>query len=181
MKKCLTLFLAFMITLMATMPISQKSEAAVGLIIRSRTTAVVGGLGAAGGYIFSSIIYHAAVTSGATGLAALQIGISAAVFMSLGLTVGVLGLVVLDDNSVNEFKFLPIDEKLNPAPEVKIFNQEIDQLNAIKETIEAAVDADPKVNTAELWDEYSSLLSPETMSVARAIAQSFMANAQPAN
>jgi hypothetical protein len=178
MKRFVHLFMSFLIVLMATLPFTQKSEAIVGIIIKNRTTRVVGGLGAGGGMLFSTIVYNAAISSGVTGWAALQVGITAAVYVSVGLTVGMLGLVVLDDQTSNEFKFLALDESLNPAWEVKIFNQEIDQLNAIKEMIEAEVDKNPETDTANLWNHYGQLLSPETMMVARTIAQSFLNNAQ---
>jgi hypothetical protein len=178
MKRLLSLVLSFCILYTATLPIAQKSEAVVGLLIRNRTTAVVGGLTAGSGIIFSSIIYGAAVSSGATGLAALQVAIYATIFVSLGWTAAVLGIVVLDDKSVNDFKFLPLDNRDNHDA-INVYNSEIDQLNAIKERIEYEYDQNPKIDTKSLWNEYAQSLSPETFSVAQAIADGFVKQLQP--
>lgn len=178
MKRLLSFVLSFCILYTATLPIAQKSEAVVGLLIRNRTTAVVGGLTAGGGLLFSGIIYTAAVGSGATGFAALQVAIYATIFVSLGWTAAILGIIVLDDKSVNEFRFLPLDNVENHDA-IAIYNSELDQLNAIKERIEFEYDQNPKVDTKALWNEYAQSLSPETFGVAQAIADGFVKQIQP--
>jgi hypothetical protein len=182
MKKLMSFVLSFTILLVATMPVAPKSEAIVGIIIKSRQARVIGGLSAGGGTLFSVIIYNAALASGATGWAALQVGISAAVYVSLGLTVGFLGLVVLDDKTVADFKFLPLEIQTGEHQEaLEIYNSELDQLNAIKERIEADLEANESLDAKTLWDDYGSSLSPETLMVAKAIADGFVKQAQPIN
>ncbi len=181
MRKLLGLILSICLFFTASLPLSSRSEAAVGLIIKSRTTKVVGGLSAGGGAVFSVLIYNAAMASTATGMAAVEVGIAAAVYVSLGLAVGFLGLIVLDDQTVADFKFLPLEQPAEFSQAISVYNSELDQLNAIKERIESEYDKNSEIDTKALWNEYGQSLSPETFAVAQAIADGFMQKLEPQN
>lgn len=97
--------------------------------------------------------------------------------MILGPVVSTIGLIILDDKNVNTIEFKPIDlDSTYSLKEIEIYNSEIDELNAIKSTIEDEISQyewnDHEAN--KLWLDYSEVLSPETVKIAQDKALRFL-------
>ncbi len=164
MKRFFAILLVICLFFVSTTP---RSEAAVGFLIKSRSTRVVGGAISA--------------TSGATiiGAAAFNIifgnSYVAIAFAALGVVGVAVGLVVLDEKNADlKFKSLSIASAqrigINEA-ELEIYNSEVEELNIVKEVIESQVtDNVGQIRVTELWNQYKENLSPETMKVASKIA-----------
>lgn len=150
-----------------TISITQKSEAVVGVLIKSRTTRVVGGVISA--------------TSAATAVGAVAINIifansyTAIAIAAFGVMGLAIGLVVLDEKNADmKFKSLPLGQaqKLGIGEnELAIYNSEIEELNTVKEVIETQVsDNATQEEVTGLWNKYKENLSPVTMNVASKVA-----------
>jgi len=163
MKKFIVLVLAFCILNISYM---NKSEAVVGLLLNSKTTRVAGGIVSVAsiGTAASAGAFHAiyGYTYGAM------------VFATLGFVGAYVGVILLEDNSGN-LNFVPMSshnaEKLQVSQkELDIYNSEVEELNNIKEVIEAQVSNNvTELEVTELWKDYRVNLSPETMQVASKI------------
>lgn len=166
MKKALAIILMISLFMISVTP---KAEAGIGILIKSRSTRVVGGVISA--------------TSGATvvGAAAFNIifgnSYVAIAFAALGVVGVAVGLVVLDEKNA-DLKFKPLSSEAVrrlgiKERELEIYNSEVDELNVIKEVIESQVsDQVGQKQVTELWNQYKDTLSPETMTVASKIALS---------
>ncbi len=152
-----------------TISLTPKSEAGIGILIKSRSTRVVGGVISA--------------TSGATIAGATVFNIIfgnsyvAIAFAALGVVGVAVGLVVLDEKNADlKFKRLSLEavKRLGiKEKELEIYNSEVDELNVIKEVIESQVSDHVGQNeVTNLWNQYKETLSPETMNVASKIALS---------
>jgi hypothetical protein len=158
---------------MATLPYSPKAEAAVGLLLSSRSASVIGGLTAGSGTVVAGVSYGVAATA-----VTIETGIAAVVFFTMGIAAAVIGLVLLDEKEVAQFKFMELNnDEGNHA--IAVYNSEVDLLNAVRERIEIEYDANPKVDTKSLWAEYGQFLSAETMTVAQSLANGFVLKLEP--
>lgn len=133
---------------------TQKSHAVVGLLLGNPIVSAVGGLATLGGY---------AVTTHNSGDIAsnLRHGF-------FGLIVAVVGITLLGETQKAEIEFTAIqDSSKFTAEELAVYNSELEELNAINQTIAAEATAHPKtVDVEALWNEYGAVLSPETLKVA---------------
>lgn len=134
-----------------------KTHAVVGWIVKSPTVKSVGGVVMAGGLAFSVI----------GGRAASDGWVALGNFLG-GLMVAGLGLIILDDQQAAEAQFssLPFNYPKFTADEIKIYNNELEELNAIHQTVTQALEMDPNADTKELWLAYGEVLSPITMKIA---------------
>ncbi len=164
MKKILSLVLIFALI---SLSLPRKADAAVGLIIRSKSTRVVGGTMTLGGVSTTgtSIIINALF-----GNSYLLLGVSV-----LGLMGAAIGLVVLDEQNA-DLKFMPLStqyaEKMGiKISDMDIYNSEIEELNSIKEMIESKVSSNPsEEEVRHHWISYRDYLSPETLKVASQVS-----------
>lgn len=144
-----------------------KSEAAVGLIINSRATRVIGGTISLSGLGISGA---SVVLNGIFGNSYLLLGASV-----IGAAGAIIGLVVLEDKSAElKFKELSLSQArlvgISEA-DLEIYHREIDELNIIKEVIESQTSHDSSEEEVKsLWNQFQSSLSPETMKVASQVA-----------
>jgi hypothetical protein len=160
--KRFTAFLIVLTLLIATIP--QKSEAVVGMIIKSKTTRTVGGVVT----LVSGVMFTLGATTVTT--SATYMMVSGALLV-LGFAGIPIGLVILDEENA-DLKFLELSAEkatllgLN-TEEIEIYNSEVEELNLVKSEIEALVNenvSDEEV--ASMWAEYGKSLSPETLRVA---------------
>ncbi len=169
--KFLTSLVLMLSLLVVSMP--KKSEAAVGLIISSKSTRVVGGVMAVGGV---GAVGTAILSNALLGNSYLMLGVAALGVVGVG-----VGLLVLDEKNA-DLKFTEISTDLASQLEIseremKIYNAQIGDLNFVKVMIESQVTAqvtDQEIKN--LWDEYQVVLSPETMVVASKVAQHLFQN-----
>lgn len=167
--------------------VPQKADAAVGYLFKSKTlksfgaitakrvgkygltTFGIGAVGAiaAGAVHNEGIFYFSAIYGLINGYVAL-------------LGVG-LGLIILDDNTVTGIDFLPIKNGSKIAlkytsEEVETYNSELDELNAIKDTLSEDLFEikDYKDYGSKIWEDYSQVLSPATVKIAEDQAFEFV-------
>lgn len=181
-KKLLSFLLALSIFSVGSLYTYKDSHALVGLLFRSKSLrsfgSITAGVSATTSLVgFASIIPLAATFPGSSApfyaLAAMFYGAYAAVF----------GLVILDDNTVVGLDYLPITEfhpdfKNYTQAEIDIYNSEIDELNAIKNTLDEELkDANNfKELGPRLWQEYSNSLHPTTVKIAQDQAVKLLKN-----
>ena len=165
----LTLALAFIFTI--TMAPVQKAEAAIGAIAGA-TTAVTGG-----GVVAAS----STGVWGGTWLSHNYIIITLAAFILVPLAA--IGLLVLDDETSIVYEQLSDEQAQNLGVSPKqqmIFNAEIDEVNAVREMVEAEV-AQLEKEEANLvpgiWDQYREDISSEYFEVLEAISTQIQENA----
>jgi hypothetical protein len=172
--KLMSLFMAMAITI-TTLTYSSNSHAIVGLIAKSKTVKTIGGIGAAGGAGFFG--YGLLVAKGIVVPAGSALGV-ALVTLSMGIMLGGIGLLVLDEKVAVDFEFTTLDSKSVTGVtdyEIAIFNQELEMLNAVNRTIQAELTEEDGPEMAQaLWEDYKLSLSPETAKVAEAAAAMFM-------
>jgi hypothetical protein len=147
---------------------SPSAEAVVGLIIQHRTTKVVGGIGmAASGVTGAGLIAYANTLEAFAGIGYVILGVG---FWAIG---GV-ALIVLDDNTVADIEFRPVTKKEAGkfGEEARsVYNNELDELNAIRKTIQAEIPENASVKDVnQLWNTYAQSLSPETKAIAEHLA-----------
>lgn len=138
-----------------------KSEAVVGLIIKDKMTKTVGGVVTISGLAGMGVGIIVAQTGSWAGLG----------YLALGMSAGALGLVILDE-SEGTIQFSELSKESGKDlglsnSELTIYNSEVDQLNAIKDTIASQLsDEASSEEVASLWSEYKESVSPETLKVA---------------
>ncbi len=166
-SKLLSLTMAFSIFFMSQLMTSQKSEAAVGLIIKNKTAMTVGGIGVG-------------VNGAAYGLAALgafSFNLGGAILFALSVvTFGAVSLVVLDDKTVADMEFseMKLDNKNFALDEIQMYNAELEELNAIRKTMQEELgEKGTLVEARKLWSEYKEMLHPATSKIAEKIATDF--------
>lgn len=153
-----------------------NAQALVGLSFRKQSLKTVGIIASGGG---SAVFVSSAVAAinAAPYTTSLSIALSGLI---VGPLISTIGLIVLDDNTIQiEFKPISNDSHLYSefhSKQIEIFNNEIDELNAIFNTIQNEIKdiQDYKSLGNVLWNEYSSALSPETINIAQAQAFSFI-------
>ena len=143
-------FLCFTLT-------STRTHAVVGWIVKSSTVKSIGGVVTAGGVGFAFIGSRTA-SDGWVALGNL-LG---------GLMVAGLGLIILDDQQEAEAQFTPLskDYPLFTEDEISTYNNEIDELNAIHQTVTHELELDPKARANDLWTKYGDVLTPSTLKIA---------------
>lgn len=141
---------------LVTALVPKNSHAVVGLLIKSSTTKTVGGVVAVGGL-------GVAVLSGriiAEGWTALGYALS-------GLMLAGIGLLVLDESQSAEVVYRKVQTVHGfSAADIATYNSEIEELNAIHQTVEAQLRADSSLDAVDLWNEYKNQLSPATIKLA---------------
>lgn len=167
-QKALTFILGFAVLAMSNFITTPKAEAAIGLIMKNKTAKTIGGISAGG----SAGVFVAGALLSKAGIVTFNLA-SAILFIYGTMFFGALGLVVLDDNTVADMNFIPIDPaRVDQAKgltleEIQVYNSELEELNAIRKTIQAEMNEESKVSEAtELWNAYKVYLSPETAKVA---------------
>lgn len=159
--------------------VAPKAEAAVGLVIKNKVVKTIGGIaaGSGGGLLAAGVI----ITAGSTtfGWSALGSALLAIALTGGGLIVGGIGLIVLDDKqTVADVEFVKLTKALAPQfsdVDIAIYNSELDDLNAIRKTIQAEIkDAHSVKDANSLWLNYSQYLSAETKAMAEAQAANFI-------
>lgn len=162
MKSLKTLFVVFSLICMTLH--SRPSQAAVGAIAAA-PAAVTAGLyiaGAGGAAFAGGIVLDYSENAGGW----------AAFFVTLfvAIPLGVLGLIVLEDEQALEFATLGAAEaqKLGVTQtELRAFNNEIDQINALAAYVDAEVSKDEKPSkefAAQVWEEVRDEISPDAFS-----------------
>jgi hypothetical protein len=148
---------------------SPKAEAVVGLILKNKTVTIISAI--SGGLSGTGAIIAATASSvtvwpilGALGFAAF----------------GAVGIVLLDEETVADVSFQPINLENEKAyagftvDQVKTYNLEVEELNAIRKSLIAEISEETSVEAAKaLWDEYKTYLSPATIAIAEAKALQF--------
>lgn len=155
----------FAVFLTLSMFTPQRADALVGALVKSPTTKSIGGVMTAGGVGFALI----------GGRMASDGWVALGNFVG-GMMVAGLGLIVLDETQEAEFQFTPIASTVPgfDATEIASYNAEVDELNAIHQTVVSELQRSRKADAKLLWRDYAQTLSPETLRVAASIGQSFM-------
>lgn len=176
-NKLLTLVMAFSIFFMGNLVTAKKAEALVGFAFKSKVIKTIGGIGTGAGVgIFGVGILIAKVGTGVNALG------WALVTLIYGPIIAAIGLVILDDNTVVDLEYQPIDLLDTQAhdnfslDEIQMYNAELEELNAIRKTIQSEVNAEGKdlVEAKTLWEDYSQALHPSTIKVAEKKAADFV-------
>ncbi len=163
-------------SLLASNFIAPKADALIGVIFKNRIVKTIGGIGAIGGGTLG--LYGAGIAYSST--ATLGSAIAGAVFIAYGIVLGGIGVIILDDKvSDIEFKKFDLDRPdlfgNFTLEEIQIYNSEIEQLNAIRQTISAEVSETEDTKDAEdLWNHYAPSLHPTTFEIAKAQAKEFV-------
>lgn len=171
MKKVLASILCGMIL---TLSVPQKSHAIVGLIIKKKTVAAIGGATTGAGVISLGIAKIVATTS-----PGFLVGLGWDV---TGLGLGALGIVVLDDDeAVFDYPVMNLEkaEQLGvTAQEMEVYNRELNKLNRVKEMIEDEMTNDTTIEEARsIWQNAcSGFLSLETCDVKAKVADEIIGN-----
>ena len=137
----------------------------------------IGGLGALGGATFGAVSYAGAIAT--TDLGTM---ITLSLFTAWGITLGGVGIILLDDkNTIADIEFTSLNLD---APETysgfskgeaETYNADLPLLNAIRQTIASEVNNSGNTQDAELlWKEYSSSLHPVTFEIAKSKAKVFV-------
>ncbi len=153
----------------------REAHAIAGIATGLIPVAVVGGVLIAAGA--SLAIGLRVDTSSCSGL---YCGLAEVVIdLLVALPLAIAGLIMLDESGQSRPNFTAINEaealQLRiTAEQAEIFNSEIEELNAARETVEAAVDPqDPRVGETIVkeWKEILKDFAPETAQVLKAIGE----------
>jgi hypothetical protein len=172
--------MAFMI-MFATTFYSPKAEAAIGLIAKHKITKTIGGITAATGGTVALASYVSVATGLIAGWDVLAVVIVG--FIGGGAVAGI-GLIVLDDNTVADVNFAPINKNQFPEltqNQITNYNNDLELLNSIKETVSAELSENATYEeSAALWKSYSYALSEGTLDVAGVVSRKFLKNQKSA-
>lgn len=172
----MSLFFAIFMTSNFTGP---KAHALVGLVAKSQTVKVIGGIGVGSGVVTVGSVFVYAATTTSTSLSS---ALGAVLIAYLGILVGGLGLLILDDNTIADIEFMPVIESKTDEfndYDIAVYNSELEELNAVRKTIQAETSDDATFEDVnKLWVEYRDVLSPETVAIAEAISAEFVNNLQ---
>jgi hypothetical protein len=158
MKSITTCLLALVILFAALQP--RRSEAAVGLALSSTVLTVMGAVVSGGGVVAGVGISRLPGDTTLTALLGLLIG---------GAILG-FGVIVLDGEQVVHYSALTPAEARRlglSASELRQFNRELDQINALAAFVQAELSAtqtDSVDAAAEVWSEVKNELSAEAFS-----------------
>lgn len=165
-NKYVNLFITICIFLSGSLITTQKSNAIVSYYFKKmsiRTIAVIAS--GTGGVTYGTAITISGIYGGPSVIVAGQMFIP----LIIAPIIAGLGLVMLDDQTVNTINFLPItnDQYTQYSPaEIQSYNQELEELNAIKDTIELESRNQDESYIKQLWIEYSKNLSESTLKIA---------------
>lgn len=171
MNKVLMMIMSF--ALLSTAIYTPKSNAAIGLIAKSKVVKTVGGVtSATGGVVGGASLLTVATTSN------LGVAILGAIGVYVGVITAGIGLIILDDKTIAELSFSKVyngEFEGVSSEEVLIYNRELQMLNSIKETIAQELPENTTLEKAgSAWRAYSGMLSPETMKVASKVSKRFL-------
>lgn len=165
-NKFLTGFLSFFLFISVNLTTAPKAEAAIGLIVKNRTAKTVGGIGAAS----SAVVFGGGLLLAEAGVVTFNIA-SAVLFVTGTMFFGALGLITLDGETIADVEFMPIKKTTQSdgltMDEVRMYNSELDELNAIRKSVQTELAEDDSSEDAkELWNAYKGQLHPYTVKVA---------------
>lgn len=175
--KFTTLMMAFAIFFTMNVVTANKAEALVGFAFKSKVIKTLGAVSTGGGVgIFGLGVLIAKVGSGTAALG------WAIITLVYGPIIAAVGLVLLDDNTVVDLEYQPIDLLDTQAhsnfslEEIQMYNAELEELNAVRKTIQSEVSDEGTTldNAKALWDDYSQALHPSTIKVAEKKAAEFI-------
>lgn len=173
--KKIVVMAAVIMSIMST-GFAKESHALIGLAFKSKPVKVIGGVGAGLGVGLGVYGYATAVTTASLGGV-----IVGAVFMYYGVIVAGVGLVILDEKNISDIEFKAIDVNRPEyytgfsREQVETYNNELAQLNSIRQTMIAESNDTADTSDAEaLWKIYSSYLSPATVKIAEQNAANFL-------
>ena len=177
-KKLTTLMMAFAIFFTMNVTTATKAEALVGFAFKSKVVKTIGGIGTGAGVGVFGIGLLIAKFGAAT---MSNLG-AAIVTLIYGPIIAAIGLVILDDNTVVDLEYQPIDLLNTEAhsnfslEEIQMYNAELEELNAVRKTIQSEVSAEGKdlEQAKTLWENYSQALHPSTIKVAEKNAAEFI-------
>ena len=166
-KNLFTFFIAISLFFTGTLITAQNSHALVSHYLKVKSLRTFGVIASGTG----TITYGTAITiSGVYGAPSVVVASQMFIPLVIAPIVVGLGLVLLDDQTVTSIDFLPIskDHFSNySTTEIAIYNSELDELNAIKDTIELEIIEKDNRFAEELWENYSQILHPETIKIAQ--------------
>ena len=175
-NRVLSIFMAFSIFMASNFIVTKNADALIGLAVRSKVVKVIGGIGAVGGATLFTSGYIAGATATNLGHIVWMV-----VAVSYGAAIAGIGLIILDDNTVADLEYQLIDEKSSDyskytQSQIDTYNSELEELNAIRKTIQAEVTGDDNdfEPAANLWKEYSQMLSADTVMIAQDKAVEFI-------
>lgn len=158
-------FMAVLISLGVFSLGANRAHAIVGLVAKSPTVIALGGLVTAGGAVIAF--------QGATSTEISTESAFGKFFGGIGALI--LGLVILDDSQEAEVVFTKLDHYPGfDADALAIYNAELDELNAINQSVTEQIKHDPTLDAAALWKEYSSVLSDETVKIAALVSSNLV-------
>lgn len=174
MKKFITMLM--LVSFVSTTTFTPKAEALIGLMFKAKSMKAIGGIGALGGAVITGGSLIAIKTANNLATAILAATVSYA-----GLILAGVGLIILDDGQVADIEFRAISDEHAKSltnfteSEIAIYNSEVEELNAIRQTVVAESEVSEDTKDAEkLWLEYSDALSPETFEIAKYQAKMFI-------
>lgn len=182
-NKILSILMALNIFVASNIVTSQNSHALVGFIFKSKVVKVIGGIGAGAGASLFTVGFVAGSTASNVGTL-----IWSVFAMVYGPAIAGVGLIILDDNTVVDLEFQEINSESEDfrdytSLEIETYNAELEELNAIRKTIQLEVADDAKTidDAADLWKYYSEVLSPATIKIAEAKAAKFIEEINKSN
>ena len=158
------------LSILFSVAVPRRSEAAVGLIVAAPAAITVGAITLSAGAL-TSVISMSASKKWEDGIVGFVFGALAAG----------IGLIILEDNS-KSMNFAELDQvkasKLDlSAEQVLAYNNELDEINAIKQSIEAEVVKmeNPSIEKAHaLWQDMRTNISPEAYVALEKISAAFL-------
>lgn len=156
-------FSTLVLSLSLMMAVTPRANALVGIYIGSTAVMALGGLVAATGGVW--IAKGPADHERAAGRG----------FSLKGLLFIINGIILLDGDQAGEIEFTAMEssEKFSEK-KVAIYNSELAELNAIHQTVQAELEAGSAANGQQLWAEYGSALSQETLEIAGHVGQKLL-------
>lgn len=175
-NKLLSFLMASTIFLASNAVTTQNAHALAGFIFKSKVVKVIGGIGAGAG----ATLFTAGFVAGTTAVSLGKL-IWSVFAMVYGPAIAGVGLIILDDNTVVDLEFQAINDQSEDFAdystlEIETYNAELEELNAIRKTIQLEVSDESKTidDAAKLWENYSEVLSPATIKIAERKAATFI-------
>lgn len=142
---------------------STNSQALVGYFIKKSSLKTIGAIAAGSGSatFLSTLAYATFATTSQASFSPIILG---AVISPI---ISGIGLIILEDSHISTLEFKNIQSShLFNSQEVEIYNNEIDELNAIVKTMQYEYDSDNKADLKKLWKSYCEVLDPVTVKIA---------------
>ena len=161
-----TLILSLVLSFSLFVTAIPRANAVVGLVVGAPVVMAVGGLIAVGGPSLGLVLDELHPTGGMSGLTNFTLFIFLAV---------PLGMLILDEEQESELHFSHLERLAGFSnQELAIYHSELDELNAINQTIVSELSANQAIDAKALWTDYGSALSPETLKIAAAVGNSLL-------